>query len=196
MADIMSLDLKFTASFIFTGCQLEVQNLGATGSASQYVVGQKENEEDNAITKRILQQEIMNMKNAGRSSKSVSRESSIGKEMYNSSTSSATSRGSNSAKEKEEMGSGRSVSHSNSSSSVNSARAFSPEKVNNNSHSGSPISITNILNKFSKDGRTPSPSGSVVKSDSKSSLLDKLGEIRNSLTSNSNKVYIQQIILN
>ena len=154
------------------------------------MVGQRENDEDNAITKQILQQEIMNMKNTGRSSKSssTSRESSVGKEMYNTSASSGASRGS-SYTAKEEMGSRRSVCHSNSSSSVNSARALSPEKLNNNSQTGSPISVQNILNKFTKDSsRTPSPSTPVIKSNSKSSLLDKLGEIRNSLSSNNNKV--------
>ncbi|CAL8110865.1 unnamed protein product [Orchesella dallaii] len=165
----------------FTGCQLEVQNLGATGSQSQYVVGQRENEEDNAITKQILQQEIMNMKNTGRSSKSssASRESSVGKDLNNSSNRLV----------REEAGSRRStsVSHSNSSSSVNSARALTPEKSNNNSHSGSPISIQNILNKFNKDSNRSSSPSTVAKSDSKSSLLDKLGEIRSSLSSNNNK---------
>lgn len=170
------------------GCQLEFQNRGATGSESQYVVGQRENEEDNAITKQILQQEIMNMKNTGRSSKSssTSRESSAGKDLNNSSG--TASRG---GIVREEAGSRRSgtVSHSNSSSSVNSARALSPEKANNNSHSGSPISIQNILKKFSKDSnRSPSSSSAVIKSDSKSSLTNRLGDIENPMSSNNNKV--------
>lgn len=155
-------------NYFYAGCQLEVQNLGATGSLSQYAVGHKENDEDNAITKQILQQEIMNMKNTGRSSKSssTSRESSVGKDLNNSSNRNLT---------REESGSKRSasVSHSNSSTSVNSARAFSPEKMNNNSNSGSPISIQNILKKFSKDSnKTPSPTT----------------ELKNSLSSNNNKV--------
>lgn len=132
----------------------------------------------------------MNIKNTGRNSKSssTSRESSVSKDLNNGGNRNNLS----------ETGSRRSssLSHSNSSSSVNSTRALSPEKANNNSHNGSPVSIQNILNKFGKDSnRSPSASSDVSKSDSKSSLLDKLDEIRSSLYSNNNKVFWSTIEL-
>jgi hypothetical protein len=156
---------------------LEVQNIGATSSESSYIVGRPENKEDNAITKKIFQQEIINMKNAekhGIRSSSSSREGSVESQTNNNAVFN---------KQRQPMDSSKKVASnsSSSSSSSNNSRGVTPDH-HQNSNTGSTTSIQNFLNKF-KD-KSPSPTN---QGDSKS-FLGRLGEIKNSLSNHNNKV--------
>lgn len=190
---------------LFLGCQLQVQNLGATSDRSSYILSSKENEDDNAITKEIFQQEIMNMKNSENSrSSSASREGSIGRDGSGGSYDNNINRlrlGSAENKNKtghlgrselENYHSGedissvkRSISHSNSNSSFHGqVRRSSPEKQNTVT---SPTSFQNFLNKLGNLGaerkeKELSPTGK------DKSIRDRLNEIKNNLTNNNTKV--------
>ncbi|CAG7716093.1 unnamed protein product [Allacma fusca] len=184
----------------FTGCLLEVQNIGATSSETSYVIGQKENEEDNALTKKIFQQEILNMKNKADNnrSSSSSREGSVGAESTNSNNSTNRNRlmsslssgglitnNANSDSSKHEVPSRKSVSHSNSTSSVLSAigaRSTSPDK-NSQGNASSPMSIQNFFNKFNSAGPEKREK-SLSPTSGKSSILGRLNEIKNNLANN------------
>lgn len=175
-----------TIKFFFhvsTGCQLEIQNIGATSSESSYVVGRPENKEDSAITKKIFQQEIINMKNAEKynsRSSSSSRESSMGIEMSQANNNAVVINKQRQATDSPKKVA--SISNSPSSSSINSGRGISND--NQNSNNGSTTSIQNFLNKFNSKDKSPSPNS---QTESKS-FLGRLGEIKNSLSNHNNKV--------
>ncbi|OXA59855.1 EH domain-binding protein 1-like protein 1 isoform X2 [Folsomia candida] len=162
----------------FTGCQLEVQNIGATSSESSYIVGRPENKADSAMTKKIFQQEIINMKNeSSNRSSSSSRESSVGLEMSHQPNN-------NNAKQRHSPKKVSSISNSSSSSSVNSLQRVSTEThQNQNSNTGSPTSLQNFLNKFNNKDKSPSPNSNI---ESKS-FLGKLSEIKTSFVNHNNK---------
>jgi hypothetical protein len=172
-----------------------VQNIGLTSSESSYIMGRPENKEDSAITKRIFQQEIINMRNSGggssNRSSSSSREGSVeasGNLNQGSGSINRNQRQSSNEGSPTKRVMGAAISNSNSSTSLQSTgRGTSPEKNNSNiSNVTSPISIQNFFNKFNTKDKSPSPSG---RSESKS-LLGRLGDIKNSLANNNNRVRI------
>ena len=181
------------------GCQLEVQNIGATSSESSYIMGQKENEEENAITKKIFQQEILNLRKKAdayrSSSNSSSREGSVHLDNSNStnrnrlgSTDSGNSVTNRSYNADNSNDNNARFSHSNSPSSVGSTRSNnSPEKLQNNSNASTPISLQNILNKFNAMGGEKLREKSLSPTGSGKSILGRLSEIKNNLANNNSQ---------
>lgn len=131
------------------------------------------------MTKKIFQQEIINMKNeSSNRSSSSSRESSVGLEMSHQPNN-------NNAKQRHSPKKVSSISNSSSSSSVNSLQRVSTEThQNQNSNTGSPTSLQNFLNKFNNKDKSPSPNSNI---ESKS-FLGKLSEIKTSFVNHNNKV--------
>ena len=187
-----------------SGCQLEVQNIGATSSESSYIMGQKENEEENAITKKIFQQEILNLRKKAdayrSSSNSSSREGSVNLDNSNStnrnrlgstdSGNSVTNKSYNADNSNDNSVPSRNpmISHSNSTSSVGSTRSNnSPEKQQNNSNASTPISLQNILNKFNAMGGEKLREKSLSPTGSGKSILGRLSEIKNNLANNNSQ---------
>ncbi len=166
---------------------MEVENIGGTSSETSYIFGRPENKADNAITKKIFQQEIINMKNAEKTSNrssSSSRESSVGLEMSQINNNTA-------GRQRQSTGSPKktaSISNSTSSSSINSGRGISPD--NQNSNIGSNNSLQNFLNKFSSKDKSPSPNNG----DSKT-FLSKLGDIKNSFTNSSHHNKVKRYVM-
>jgi hypothetical protein len=183
--------------FVLLGGQLEVQNIGATTDKSSYAVGVKESLEDNDITKKIFQQEIMNIRNI---EQSRSREGSAGLESSGNSTNLNRNRLSfESGKQgiPESASSGitqlnqKVISQSSSSAYVSSSLngPTSSEKSpqsQSNVNINSPTSLQNILNKFNvmspsnKTEKVTTPTGK------EKSFMERISEFKNTLTNNNN----------
>src|SRR5947209_750643 len=130
MRPVLSLYARFMMmACLIVGCQLEVQNIGPTLAESSYSLGRPENKEDSAMTKKIFQQEIINMKNAekgGNRSSSSSREGSVGMGNDNGQTNNNTAASNKQRQSNESPKKVASISNSNSSPSISSGRGVSP----------------------------------------------------------------------